>query len=234
MRAMMHHGRHLKRHVAGRLAAAIVIIAVLFGTALAVNANRGNDTTDRTARTHLEAMRAAVARATDVCRSARELFTEDAVAMNGAIQQWRIHIDAMTQLTSGKIDLAQAVAFWDSTRIEGKRTLALFHRVDGRYRAAHAKCEAPTAANESASGSTADLQACQKRQTATDAVLRDARDTLADWKMHIKDMDALRAGKLSPKHAIHMWHQMYRRGKVELARYDQDHRQLHNVPECPL
>lgn len=227
---MTHHGRHRKRHIAGRFAAAIAILAVLLGTAWAVNAFRGSDSPDRSSRTHVESMKAAVARATDTCREARDLFTDDIVAMHGAIQQWRLHIDAMTQLVNGKIDLAQAIAFWDSTRVEGKRSLALWNRVDGRYLSARASCEAPAPTQ----GSANELEACHDRQVATDVVLGDARVTLADWKMHIRDMEALRAGKIGATRAIHMWHRMYNRGKVALARYDKDHRSMDQVAECSL
>lgn len=37
-----------------------------------------------------------------------------------------------------------------------------------------------------------------------------------------------------PSHALHLWHQMYQRGKVELANYDRDHRRLDRVADCPL
>jgi hypothetical protein len=154
--------------------------------------------------------------------------------MEGAIQQWRIHVDAMTNLTAGEINLQDAVAFWDSTRIEGKRTLRLFNRIDAAYVAARAQCQSPAAVQGSHSNAATDLESCRQRQAATDVVLADARRTLAHWKMHIKDMDALRAGKLAPKPAIRKWHQMYRRGKVELARYDADHRKLDQSPNCPL
>lgn len=227
---MTHHGRHRRRHLGGSLVAAVAVVAVLLGTAWAINSSRDEDAPDRTSRTHVAAIRAALTEATDECRTARDLFTEDIVAMQGAIQQWRLHIDAMTQLVSGKIDLGQAVAFWDSTRIEGKRSLALWERVDGQYRSAQANCATPAGASATAT----DLEDCRARQLATDTVLRDARDTLADWKMHIRDMEALRAGKLGVKHAVRMWHQMYKRGKVALDRYDADHRQLNRAPECPL
>lgn len=220
------HGRHRKRRIAGRWAVAIAILALLLGTALLV-APSGNDRPNQASR-HVEAMQAALSRATGTCRQARDLFTDDVVAMHGAIQQWRLHINAMTQLVNGKIDLDQAVAFWNSTRVVGKRSLALWDRVDGRYLSTGASCEPPARASASK------LRACHDRQVATDLVLRDARATLADWKMHIRDMDALRAGKLGPTRAIHMWHRMYRRGKVALARYGMDHRSLAQAAECSL
>ncbi len=228
--AMTPHGRHRKRHVVGPVSAAIATVAVLAGVWWVVNVPLDQDDPSRPARTPTASTQAAVVRATDDCRAARELFTEDVVAMHGAIQQWRIHIDAMTQLVAGRIDLAQAVAFWDSTRVEGKRSVAMWQRADGRYATERRSCAVP----QGAGGTAAGLEACRQRQDAADAVLTVARRTLTDWEEHIGHMDALRAGKLDPGHALHLWDRMYERGKVALQDYDVAYRHLEQLPECPL
>ena len=239
MNKMTHHGRHEKRDrrpVAGPLLVAVAVVLLLAGGVWGVAHYSDGDEPAAQSRTHPQtpALQAALTKATDTCRTARDLFTPDVVAMEGAVQQWRIHVDAMTQLTSGKIQLNQAMAFWDSSRVEGKRTLKLFDRVDRRYAKAQTHCGAPAQSADSAGASANELQACEQRQEAVDAVLADARKTLEDWRMHINQMDALRSGKISPAHAMHMWHQMYKRGKVELAKYDDDHRRLDHVADCPL
>jgi hypothetical protein len=238
MKKMTHHGRHEKRGrrpVVGPLVVAVAVVALLAGGVWGVTHYGGEEPTAKArTQTHTPALRAALAKATDTCRTARDLFTPDVVAMEGAIQQWRIHVAAMTQLTSGKIDLNQAQAFWNSTRVEGKRTLKLFDRVDHRYSTAQTHCGAPAGVDDAANASASELKTCEQRQAAVDVVLNDARKTLDDWRMHIKQMDALRAGTLNATRALHMWHAMYQRGKVELAQYDKDHRHLDRTADCPV
>lgn len=230
---MSARGRHRRRislaEVAITLVTVAVILVVSWITGIGQPGRRAGttaaqDTAARSARTQ-----AAVATATGTCRTARQLVNEDLVATSGAIQQWRIHVDAMSQLVAGKITLQQASAFWASTRVEGARSLAFWDQVDQHYRTAGTSCTVPSAA-----GQNARLLTCQRRQQGADTLLARARTTLTDWRMHIGAMEALRAGKLDPGTAVRMWQQMWPRGAKTLKAYDAAYSQYDALPPCPL
>jgi hypothetical protein len=230
---MTEHGRHRRRLSGLRrmlvpTATAAAVVAVL-GTAVLATSLVGADRGRRSPTATAAQADTALLQATDRCRAARLQATQDLVAAGGSIQQWRLHIGAMNDLVAGKITLAQATAFWDATKVEGKRTLALWKTVDQHYRAAALTCAAPDGAP-----ATQALQTCQRRQAAVDALLDAARGTLADWAEHIAQMDALRAGRITPAEALHMWHTMYQRGVVGLKAYDGAYRYYDGSPTCPL
>lgn len=226
-------GRHRRRfslaEVAITLATVAVILVVSWITGIGQPGRRAGTTATEDAAARSARTQAAVTVATSACRTARQLVNEDIVATSGAVQQWRIHVDAMSQLVSGKITLQQATAFWASTRVEGARTLAFWDQVDQHYRSAGSTCTPPHAA-----GQDARLLACQRRQQSADGLLARARTTLADWRMHIGAMEALRLGKLDPGKALRMWQQMWPRGAKTLQQYDTAYAQYDALPACPL
>ena len=239
---MTHHGRHRRRHTLWLLVAAPVAVAAVVGAAWLMSPgvqDRG-DRVDATRSTENklgttdvgatgEAQRA-MTRALNDCRTVQRQLSPNLVAVDSAVEQWRIHINAMKDLVAGRINLDEATAFWEATRVQGKHSLAAWMRTDESYRAARTECLPP----DTGSGPDDALQACRVVQQGGDAVLAAARATLPDWGRHIRHMDALRNGKLSPTRALHLWHGMYPNGRDGVRQYDAARRDLQQLPACPL
>jgi hypothetical protein len=141
-------------------------------------------------------------------------------AARPALRQWGVHIGAMNQLVAGKITLAQATAFWDRTRVHAAQRVRAFEAADKLFRSSSGSL-CPEAASPSA-GSTAELGTCLDAVTAGDATVRAARRTMVTWSGHVRDMERLRMGMLSPTMAQQMWRQTWRKGDQELRTYRRD------------
>jgi hypothetical protein len=234
---MTHHGRHRRGHAVWLLVAASVVVTALVGATWLVAAavldrgDRVNATpgTKANLATTGEAQ-PAMTRALNDCRTVQRQLSPNLVAVDSAVEQWRIHIDAMTDLVAGRITLDEARAFWEATRVQGKHSLASWMRTDASYRAARTECAPPA----NGSGPNDALQACRVVQQGGEAVLAAARTTLPDWGRHIRHMDALRKGTLSPTRALHLWHGMFESGRDGVRQYDAARRDLQRLPACPL
>ena len=59
---------------------------------------------------------------------------------------------------------------------------------------------------------------------ARDEVLRKAERAMATWREHVRDMEMLRDGTLSPAAARRAWQQNRRAGEAELRAYERAQR----------
>ena len=168
--------------------------------------------------------------ALDACHGLQSLQQGVLAAARPAMSQWKVHIAAMNQLVAGRITLAQATAFWDASRRQAARRIETFDAADRLFRSA-AGSLCPEAAAPPP-GSSSALRTCLDAVAAGDATVRDARTTMATWRDHVKDMEHLRMGMLSPAMAQQMWRRTWRKGDQELRtyrRHDAEARRLH----CP-
>ena len=140
---------------------------------------------------------------------ARELRV--ALAAELTLQEWRLHIDAMDKLVAGKITLAQATALWDASEKSDLIRIDRFRRLDASLRSAPSRCR--PAATETAG-------ACATAAQAVKTTIAAARTAVRTWKLHIRQMEMLRAGEISVDQAMQMWHRLWRKGKVQTVRYD--------------
>jgi hypothetical protein len=224
----MTHGRHRRRgHAAAVYTALFAVVFVLSSFWLSagdvgeIGVGPGGRS-PMTARAVAAATGADRGRTTDPCATRRERAAELRAAAGAAMQQWRIHVDAMNQLVAGKITLGQAQVFWESSRVEGKRDQVAWHAADAAYRGA-ADC----------TGSGARAATCARWQQAADQLFDAARRSLTLWDEHISAMDALRAGKLKPADAERMWEQTWRRAGAGITAYDRAYRTYTAQPACP-
>jgi hypothetical protein len=151
------------------------------------------------------------------CETAWARLTQVGLAADASLDQWRLHIDAMNQLVSGQITLEQASEYWNQTRIGSQHKLKAFRRLDAELR--HSRGHCPT---HRARGTRA--EECARAVRDYRDALANARPAVATWARHIRDMDRLRAGKMSVDDAVAMWQMMWRKGERELARYDRSSR----------
>lgn len=133
-------------------------------------------------------------------------------AANASIDQWKLHIQAMNQLVAGQITLQQATKFWAQTRMGAIHKVQAFDKE--RKKLIGLQCP-----GQSSSGPQ--LTACQRATTAYAKVVKAARATIRTWHMHVQEMEDLRAGRITPTQALHMWHRMWHRGERQVHHYHQ-------------
>ena len=154
------------------------------------------------------------------CHHLWSLQQEVLTAAHPAMDQWEVHIAAMNQLVAGKITLAQAVAFWDKTRVGATHNVHAFDAADQRFRSASGSlCAAASTPPANASPA---LAACLTAVAAAGTTVGAARTTMATWSHHVHDMERLRMGTLSPAMAQQMWLQTWKQGDRELRTYRRD------------
>jgi hypothetical protein len=151
------------------------------------------------------------------CQAAWRGIGQVLQAAEPAMRQWQTHIAAMNQLVAGKITLAQANEFWNTTRAGAHRRYDQFAGQDRQLRRSDAEHGCPTPPATSAT--TTALTGCERAVAAAAATLAAARTTLARWSEHITDMDRLRSGMLNPTMAQQMWLSMWRQGEREVQVY---------------
>lgn len=224
---MTSHGRHRR---SGLRAAPVAVLAVaaagLVVVLVAMLQPPDERATTSGTPTRSEAATAGNVDATvaTTCRDAVALAERDMQAADRAMVQWRRHITAMTDLVEGRITLAQATQFWDATRIAGKRTVAQWQQADAEFRHGSRGCLQSRAAGAGQAAS------CQVRTSAAAVLLATERASLRDWRRHIRQMESLRAGRITPAHALHLWNAMYQRGLAGLRQVDEAHKAFREVP----
>jgi hypothetical protein len=135
----------------------------------------------------------------------------------------------MNQLVVGALTLSQASAFWNQTRVAAYRHIGDFDTAERALRRKGIDCPMPDLLGTAASP---ELRACSQHVAAEADQLDAARTAIRTWSHHVKAMDMLRMGKLSPTKATQMWLSMWQRGKDEIDRYTHAARTTNHTPGC--
>lgn len=132
----------------------------------------------------------------DACTA--EIRTTEAVvtAAWAAAEHWRQHVQARTDLLSGKNSEAVTKAIWKRTRLAGPADIAALNSAVSAKEKAAGGCA-------KLSGTTA--AACQKRLSALEAAAKADRAAAGDWAAHLSMMAAHAAGDFGSEHAQEMW-----------------------------
>ncbi|WP_132156312.1 hypothetical protein [Kribbella antiqua] len=128
----------------------------------------------------------------DAC--AAEIRTTEAVvtAAHTAAGHWREHVQARTDLLSGKNSEETTKAIWKRTRLAGPTDIATL--------------KAAITAQAKAQGGCAKLPgACSQRRTALDRAASANEAAARDWENHLAAMAAHAAGAFDADHAQQMW-----------------------------
>jgi len=222
----MYHPRHLKptHHWLAATAVLLVLVAVLAGArALQGSGPSGEETARNVAGTTTRHERAATA--LRECTAVRERQAAPLSAAARSLAQWKVHVGAMNQLVAGRITLAQATAFWSRTRVGADRRAQEFRTADATTK--------PATACRRLSGTGPAVAACARDVVRRAATLRAARTAIDTWQRHIRDMEMLRMGRMSPARATQMWLMNWRRGVRQLDAYDAAVRRSAHGPACP-
>jgi hypothetical protein len=149
------------------------------------------------------------------CADAASALSAPLAAVAPAMDQWEVHIGAMNKLVTGAITLQQASAFWNQTRVGAQRRIAAFDRALAEQRRQGVECPPPARLKHASPA----LRTCARQVAADVRALEKARTSIAMWDKHVRDMDMLRMGMLSPQKATQMWLTMWRQGLRELEDY---------------
>jgi hypothetical protein len=145
----------------------------------------------------------------------RALFAQELqaqLAADASMSQWQLHIDAMNQLLAGKITLAEATAYWASTRKGAIHRVERFRRLDNRLSRSQYQCTSTGQADPV-------LSACVHATRAVGRALNAARTATKTWRHHIGEMEMLRSGDIGPTRALNMWLAMWQDGQDQVERY---------------
>jgi hypothetical protein len=135
---------------------------------------------------------------------------------SAALDQWELHVGAMNKLVVGAISLDQATAFWNQTRVGAAHNVHAFHGALTGYRNADVDCPAPSRLGRS----SAMTRACAEAVAARERTIRAAATSISTWDKHVRDMEKLRSGRLSPARATELWLASWRAGVRQLRAYD--------------
>lgn len=161
---------------------------------------------------------AATKKAIVACRQAWNAQGPALQAADRSLAQWQTHVQAMNALVAGRISLAQASRFWARTRIGAKHRAHLFERDYAALRREPPACAQPAAVP--ATGATAaTLTACARGVRIRNQTLAAAQTAIGTWRGHIRAMEMLRTGQMSPSAATQMWIKMWHRGQRQLDDY---------------
>ena len=147
------------------------------------------------------------------CQRADAALTAPLQAASAAMDQWEVHIGAMNKLVVGAISLQQANDFWNQTRVGAQRHLDRFRKANRAV--PRMSCPAPARVRHADPA----LRSCVRRVAADQRELAAARTTLATWAMHVKDMEMLRMGHMTPAAATQMWLASWHSGTRQLHAY---------------
>jgi hypothetical protein len=163
----------------------------------------------------------------DRCEEVYTAQVRPLTAVGPAMTQWEVHIGAMNKLVIGAITLAQARAFWNQTREGAARNLAEFGHAQRAYAQRTARCPMPL-------GRASDeLRGCAAVVAARHRELRRATAALGTWRTHVKHMEMLRHGEMSPEDATQMWLKSWREGDRQVNAYRSAARGTQRVAGSP-
>jgi hypothetical protein len=149
------------------------------------------------------------------CLSAAGRLETALDSVGPAMDQWRVHVGAMNKLVVGEITLQQASDFWDRTRVGAQRRLASVDEAAGPLRRRGLDCPTPSRLGRA----SPEVVRCAGRVAAEEQAWNAAQRALETWSQHVKDMDMLKMGHLSPQDATRMWLASWKRGVREIDDY---------------
>lgn len=170
--------------------------------------------------------------ATRLSRCAEAVRTLDGPlgAARPSLDQWAVHVGAMNQLVVGEITLQQATDFWNRTRLGAQRRVAEFRDAVDALRRRGVDCPSPDLL---APGARA-LPGCARQVEAKVRTLRAATTSIDTWDRHVRHMDMMRLGELSPEVATRMWLSMWKEGVRDLDTYRSAAREARRLVGCTV
>jgi hypothetical protein len=149
------------------------------------------------------------------CREVYNAQLDPLLAAAAAMPQWQVHIAAMNKLVLGVITLQQANQFWSQTRVGVREHLRDFTAAVQHFDRRTVHCF-PVGSRPP----SPPLERCERAVAARNRVLEAARVALGTWATHVRHMEMLRSGMMSPARATQLWLHSWHVGQQEVTRYN--------------
>ncbi len=140
-----------------------------------------------------------------------------------AVDHWREHVQARTDLLAGRIDQATTKAIWKRTRLAGPTDLQHLTAATTAHQAARGGCTNTVGTRGAA---------CRHRLTALGAAIAAGHAAAHDWQAHLAMMAAHKAGAMDNAHAQTMWVAAWRAAPPHLTAFADADRNLARTPPC--
>jgi hypothetical protein len=153
----------------------------------------------------------------DLLQSCREVFAAQTKVLRTVpdpLSRWQVHIGAMNKLVTGVITLKQATQFWNQTRVGAAQGLARYQSAFDAFARRTVRC--PRTGDETL---TTDARQCAEAVAARARELATAGRALATWRVHVRHMEMLRTGEMTPAQATQLWLRSWHAGVKQLAAY---------------
>lgn len=219
------HGRHTKvrpHHWVAGAVAVLVAVSVGIAGAWVIHAQTDEPTTSGSSAV------SAGARQLQACRAVWQSQSDTLAAADRSLAQWRVHVGAMNQLVAGQITLAQAQAFWNRTRVGAAARVAKFEKADSAYADVARRCPS----RPSSATASRQVRRCVAGVRARHRAIDAGSVAIATWKHHIRAMEMLRSGQLTPQMATQMWLQSWHRGVRQLDAFTKTRQDAADAGTC--
>lgn len=163
------------------------------------------------------------AKPADRCAAEVGAAEAELAAARIAVEHWREHVQARTDLLAGRIDQATTKAIWKRTRLAGPTDLEHLTAATTAHAAARGGCT-----NTPGTKGTA----CRHRLTALAAAIAAGHAASRDWQAHLAMMAAHKAGAMDNAHAQTMWVAAWRAAPPHLTEFAHADRNLTRTPPC--
>ena len=135
-------------------------------------------------------------------------------AAGPSMSQWEVHIGAMNKLVVGALTLKQATEFWNQTRMGAQARLDAFAAALRQFDNRTVRCPTAVGAQE-----PQELRSCSVAVAARGRTLHAARVALDIWRGHVRHMEMLRTGEMTPQRAVELWLRSWHQGQAAVERY---------------
>ena len=163
------------------------------------------------------------AKPADRCAAEVGAAEAELAAARIAVEHWREHVQARTDLLAGRIDQATTKAIWKRTRLAGPTDLEHLTAATTAHAAARGGC----ATTPGTKGT-----ACRHRLTALAAAIAAGHAVSRDWQAHLAMMAAHKAGAMDNADAQTMWVAAWRAAPPHLTAFAHADRNLTQTPPC--
>jgi hypothetical protein len=139
-------------------------------------------------------------------------------AARNSVGDWAAHIRAMDDLESGKHSEEHTKGIWTETRLRGPDRVTKFLKADDAYKQARDAC-ADIKQSDLSAGQRAAFDDCKDVGEQVDTALAAADDSISEWRGHLENMAARRAGNLDPDIAMSKWLAAYEKAPANIQKF---------------